>query len=193
MVLALIATIPHPLLMQTGHIQWQTLSTTNALRRSHKWHRQRHNMESWIANAAHTQSVSKCVFIKCWNELCAVRWRAGLHCGATGRFLGMIGRLRPVERPIWPHFYSDGSADWLPAAESHRGWSHTHARMHTRTEGVSMCEARVLVRISIYSSWMCTHMHKWRHICGQLHIVDLLLHIYFSYFPRSCISHVLLY
>lgn len=71
------------------------------------------------------------MFIKCWNELgFAVGFRIKLRCGVAGRFLGMIGRLRPVERPIWPHFYSDCSADRFSAAESHRGWSHTHTYTH---------------------------------------------------------------
>lgn len=92
------------------------------------------------------------------NHTCSHTWRAEqantTHTGAdtssrsrgtcthkrsAGRFSGMIGRgvrvrLRPVERPIWPHFDSDGSADRFPASESPGGWSHkhTHTRMYSR-------------------------------------------------------------
>lgn len=50
------------------------------------------------------------------------------------------GRLQAVERPIWPHFCSDGSAGWSAAVP--RGWSHIHVY---RTIGVLIYKLNISV------------------------------------------------
>lgn len=174
MVLALIATIPHSLPMQTKHIQLQNSRTTNVMwicvKRSHKSHTHTHRKLNGKHNThrptlTHTEHVHTvcqhmciCVFIKWWNELFAVGLRMELHCGVAGGFLGMIGRLRPVERPIWPHFNSDGSADWFPVAESPGGWSHTHTHTYSRCVhvwGTSDCVHILYVHTILVN----VHMH----------------------------------
>ncbi len=106
-----------------------------------------------------------------WTICCGFQSRTALCSGR--RVLAMIGRLRPVERPIWPHFYSDGSVDWFPAAELPGGWSHTH--IHTCTVGVL---------IHVCSTSACMHIHAipgharantsteasccwWQRVCGE--------------------------
>lgn len=110
-------------------------------KRSHESHM---HILSWTSNTtlqhnytehSHTsfQRMSCCLGYLCvhqmvkWTICCGFQSRTALCVGR--RVLAMIGRLRPVERPIWPHFYSDGSADRFPAAESPGGWV-THIYTH---------------------------------------------------------------
>lgn len=167
MVLALIVTIPHSLPMQTKHIQTENSRTTNVMwicvRGAHKWHMQGHNTESQMANTTltgpslkhrqnmYTQSVSKCAFVCSSNgEMNYLLLGVEVHCGVAGWFFGMIGRLRAIERPIWPHFNFDGPAYWFPAAElPPRLKSHTYINTYSRY--VTVC-------IFMHYTWMCTWM-----------------------------------
>lgn len=64
-----------------------------------------------------------------WTICCWFQSRAALW--SVRQVLGIIRRLRLVERPIGPHFYLDGLADQFPVVELLAGWSHTH--IHTCT------------------------------------------------------------
>lgn len=175
MVLALIVTLPHSLPMQTNPIQkgMRMWSNTN--------HRCTH-AESWAANAtcmdwrfhklepAHTLSscglLDICVFIRWWNDLFAASCKKKKSCLVGMQVLQMTARLRAVEKPIWPHFYFDGSADWF--ATAWRQVSHTCTRTHMYSRcSHFMCSATVFAHV-YKKALVSRHLHVYMDTYPQL-------------------------